>query len=235
MITSLNMNKFGGKDGDSNGINWAHHYIDSIIEFINDKHTTKNDCIILQEVNMREKPHQYFISKLPNNLKIHYPSNLKNKKPYGCTIAITTKEGSWEQKNSLDDGINYCNKTIQLLNTETDLTVLGVHMNGVSDEHAKDLWDKLIQFSSTNNKFLIIGDFNAYKEGDENYEVFNTLSKNYELDAWVKSGRDKSTRTFEGNTRIDYALTNVEFQTIDITNHLIDSDITDHEAVTIEY
>ncbi|MFC6292264.1 hypothetical protein BHU61_00405 [Macrococcus epidermidis] len=238
MILSLNVNKFGGNKGNAEGHDWSHDYIDSIIEFINEQHITSNDCIILQEVNMKLEPFTYFIKQLPTNLIVHPPSNIKIKKPLGCTIAITTKYSPWTQKDSIDDGINFYNKTIHLQNVETNLSVMGVHMPSAdtsNDELGKKLWDNLIEFSETNNKFLIIGDFNVYKEGDENYEVFNKLSKNYELDAWIQSGNDKSTRTFVGNTRIDYALTNVSFKTIDITNHLIDNDISDHEAIMINY
>lgn len=238
MITSLNVNKFGGIQNNGYGDEWQQEYIDAIVTFIENQYITNNDCIILHEVNMNKAPYQYFISKLPNNIKIHLPSNIKNKKPKGCTVALTTIDSNWKQKHSIDDGINYYNKTIQLQNTETDLTVLGVHMPSSkisTDDYGKKLWDNLIEFSNTNQKFLIIGDFNAYKEGNENYEVFKSLSKNYELDAWIQSGNDKDTRTFIGNTRIDYSLTNTPYQSIHITDYLIGEGVTDHEAIMIQY
>ncbi|MGK0555177.1 hypothetical protein [Macrococcus capreoli] len=235
MIISLNVNKFGGNQNNAYGDDWSYHYIDAIIEFIKEKNLTQNDCVILHEVNLKKEPYQYFISKLPNNLIIHLPTNLKNKSPIGSTIAVTTGDSCWKQRDSIDDGINFYNKTIQLKHTKIGLAVLGVHMPSSIDAVGKKLWDNLLQFSNAHKQFLIIGDFNVFKEGDDNYDVFNTLSKNYELDAWIQAGKEKDTRTFVGNTRVDYALTNVAFTTIDITNHLIKDDITDHEAVIIEY
>lgn len=60
------------------------------------------------------------------------------------------------------------------------------------------------------------------------------LSDNHALDAWLQKGNKHDTPSFIGNTRIDYALTNMNVTSIAMTNHIIKENISDHEAVAIE-
>lgn len=235
MITSLNVNKFVGSKKDNLGISWDRKYIDIIIDKIKQDVTTADDCFIIQEFNKASKPVEYFTTQLPKGYTIHYPDKLRNTRTYGCTMAITKKETNWEQLPSISDGSNYLNKTIQLRNTTKNLYVLGVHMPGVNNNPAgRALWDKVTQYQKQKEKFLIVGDFNVNKEGDENYDVFVNLSDNYTLDAWLQKGNKHDTPSFIGHKRIDYALTNMNVASITMTNHIIKEDISDHEAVAIE-
>ena len=235
MITSLNVNKFVGSKKDNLGISWDRKYIDIIIDKIKQDVTTADDCFIIQEFNKASKPVEYFTTQLPKEYTIHYPDKLRNTRTYGCTMAITKKETNWEKLPSISDGSNYLNKTIQLRNTTNNLYVLGVHMPGVNNNPAgRALWDKVTHYQKQKEKFLIVGDFNVNKEGDENYDVFVNLSDNYALDAWLQKGNTHDTPSFIGKTRIDYALTNMNVESITMTNHIIKEDISDHEAVAIE-
>lgn len=114
-----------------------------------------------------------------------------------------------------------------------DCIVYGVHVPWGD----MAFWDELTEFyqAHRDERLLMVGDFNVYKEGTAAKEKYRALLSLGARDAWTEKGYPHETPTFHKGTRIDYAILSPLIKDWDIQTDpaLMNENQTDHAALIV--
>lgn len=183
-IMTWNVNRFNGNSRSEIWDDAKIRYSNSILKYIEQEITGKDDVAIIQEFSPKVQIVDDFKEKF--TVLSWYEqddkfgdTNNRNNRFKSRTVALVKKESSnWDLvqfKDSINFGqndagkYNYVNKYVQLINMSKEIKLLGIHMptrnTGKKDEDKgmEDLNDAIKNAIENKNNIpnIIVGDFNA--------------------------------------------------------------------------
>lgn len=192
------------------------------------KEKATNTAKLLQHILKQKYNMNYYLSL--NMFKFGFPNNLEG-------LAMLSKYEYTNEKNVLvsktTDENNY-NKRIIQINTinynDTELTIVNGHYCWDNElEKFTDQIDNLLPHLK-NKQCILMGDFN----NDFNTDNYKYLTNNFK-DIYDLKLKNEITFNYEDRqVRIDYILTNLDYELINHLIHFKDNMLSDHYFVTVE-
>ena len=234
-IMTWNVNRFNGNSRSEIWDDAKIRYSNSILKYIEQEITGKDDVAIIQEFPPKVQIVEYFKEKF--TVLSWYEQddkfgdiNNRNDTFKSRTVALVKKESSnWDLvqfKDSINFGqndagqYNYVNKYVQLINTSKEITLLGIHMptrDTKKGEGGMEDLNDAIKNAIENKKNIpniIVGDLNAgdYQKEEEEEDFTKNKEKYIETmkDYNYKDIIDKSTTNYQQPTFIDHFWTEKE-------------------------
>lgn len=222
-IMTWNVNRFNGNSRSEIWDDAKIRYSNSILKYIEQEITGKDDVAILQEFPRKGQIVDDFKEKF--TVLSWYEqddkfgdTNNRNNRFKSRTVALVKKESSnWDLvqfKDSINFGqndagkYNYVNKYVQLINTSKEIKLLGIHMptRSTKNRGMEDLYKAIKNKNNIPN--IIVGDFNAgnyqkekeSKDFTKNKEKYNKTMEDYNY----KDIIDESTTNYQPPTFIDH-------------------------------
>lgn len=234
-IMTWSVNRFNGNSSSEIWDKAKIRYSNSILKYIEQEITGKDDVAIIQEFPCKGQIVDDFKEKF--TVLSWYEQddkfgdiNNRNNRFKSRTVALVKKESSnWDLvqfKDSINFGqndagqYNYVNKYVQLINTSKEITLLGIHMptrDTKKGEGGMEDLNDAIKNAIENKKNIpniIVGDFNAgdYQKEEEEEDFTKNKEKYIETmkDYNYKDIIDKSTTNYQQPTFIDHFWTEKE-------------------------